>query len=59
VINISVSIGDVTTEVTTDAELHFDAIETLLTRATTSALDAYAKYFTANELYEKSLEDDD
>ncbi len=44
-INISVSIGDVTTEITTDTILSFDGIDTLLNRATISALTAYKEYF--------------
>jgi len=58
-INIVVSIGEVSTEVMTDQQLSFDAIETLLARATVSTLDAYNKYFVSIEQYEKSLEDDD
>jgi hypothetical protein len=58
-INIVVSIGEVSTEVMTDQQLSFDAIETLLTRATASTLDAYNKYFVSIEQYEKSLEDYD
>jgi len=59
VINIAVSIGEVSTEVMTDQQLSFDAIDTLLTRATTSTLDAYNKYFVSIEQYENSLENDD
>jgi hypothetical protein len=59
VINIAVSIGEVSTEVMTDQPLSFDAIETLLTRATASTLEAYNKYFVSIEQYENSLEDDD
>jgi hypothetical protein len=58
-INIVVSIGEVSTELMTDQQLSFDAIETLLTRATASSLDAYNKYFVSIEQYEKSLEDYD
>jgi hypothetical protein len=58
-INIVVSIGEVSTELMTDQQLSFDAIETLLTRATSSTLDAYNKYFVSIEQYEKLLEDDD
>jgi hypothetical protein len=59
VINISVSIGDVTTEITTDSVLSFDGIDTLLNRATISALTAYKEYFVANEHYETLAEDDE
>lgn len=58
-INISVSIGDVTTEITTDSVLSFDAIDTLLNRATFSALTAYKEYFVSNEEYEILAEDDE
>lgn len=58
-INISVSIGDVTTEITTDSVLSFDAIDTLLNRATISALTAYKEYFVSTEQYETLAEDDE
>lgn len=58
-INISVSIGDVTTEITTDTVLSFDGIDTLLNRATISALTAYKEYFVSTEHYETLLEDDE
>ena len=40
-LNISISIGDVETEVTTDQNLSFDAIESIMTRAVQSTLHAY------------------
>jgi hypothetical protein len=46
---ISVSIGDVCTEVSTDQAISFDAIETLLSRASTSSLNAYALYSSMPE----------
>ena len=58
-INISVSIGDVTTEITTDTILSFDGIDTLLNRATLSALTAYKEYFVSIEQYETLAEDDE
>jgi hypothetical protein len=58
-INIAVSIGEVSTEVTTDQQLSFDAIDTLLTRATASTIETYNKYFVSMEEYEKSIEEDD
>jgi hypothetical protein len=58
-INISVSIGDVITEITTDTILSFDAIDSLLNRATVSALTAYKEYFVATEQYETLAEDDE
>jgi|LakMenE18May11ns_1017448.scaffolds.fasta_scaffold9866918_3 hypothetical protein len=48
-IMISVSIGDVCTEVSTDQAISFDAIETLLSRASTSSLNAYALYSSMPE----------
>lgn len=48
-IMISVSIGDVCTEVSTDQAISFDAIETLLARATTSSLNAYSLYSSMPE----------
>lgn len=58
-INISVSIGDVTTEITTDSVLSFDGIDTLLNRATISTLTAYKEYFVSTEQYETLAEDDE
>jgi hypothetical protein len=58
-INIAVSIGEVSTEVMTDQQLSFDAIDTLLTRATASTIETYNKYFVSMEQYEQSLEEDD
>jgi hypothetical protein len=58
-INISVSIGDVITEITTDSVLSFDGIDTLLNRATISALTAYKEYFVSTEQYETLVEDDE
>lgn len=55
--NISVSIGEVVTEITTDQQVSFDVIETLLNRATASALNAYNLYFVSIEDYEKAIED--
>ncbi len=40
-LSITVSIGDVETEMTTDQNLHFDAIESLLNRAVTATLQCY------------------
>jgi len=40
-LNINISIGEVETELSTDEILHFDAIETLLTRAVQSTLSMY------------------
>jgi len=40
-LNITISIGDVHTEMTTDNNLSFDAIESLLNRAVTATLHSY------------------
>jgi hypothetical protein len=40
-LNISINIGDVCTEITTDVILSFDAIESLLSRAVASTLQSY------------------
>ena len=40
-LNISISIGDVETEMTTDQNLSFDAIESLLNRAVAATLQSY------------------
>jgi hypothetical protein len=43
----------------TDQQMSFDAIETLLTRATNSTLEAYNRYFISSEEFEKLIEDDE
>ena len=58
-IDIMVSIADCTVEITTDEKLSFDAIETLMARATKSAIDAYAQYVVVDELEESILDDDE
>lgn len=58
-LSISVSVGEVATDITTDVQLSFDGIETLLKRATDSTLDAYNRYFVASEDYETLTEDDE
>lgn len=40
-LNIKINIYDVSTEMVTDADLTFDAIETLLTRAVHATLQSY------------------
>jgi hypothetical protein len=57
-IQISVAVGDVVTDIVTDQVLSFDGIETLLTRATQATLVAYNSYIFANEEFEKLSEDD-
>lgn len=38
---INISIGDVSTDISTDANLSFDAIESLLSRAVSATLQSY------------------
>lgn len=57
-IQISVAVGDVITDIVTDQVLSFDGIETLLNRATQATLVAYNSYIVANDDFEKLLEDD-
>jgi hypothetical protein len=40
-LNITIGIGEIETELVTDADLHFDAIESLLNRAVVSTLQLY------------------
>ena len=58
-LSIGVTIGDVSTDIMTDQVLSFDAVETLLTRATNSTLDAYNRYVIVNEDLEAIQEDDE
>jgi hypothetical protein len=58
-LSIAVTIGDVSTDIMTDQQMSFDAIETLLTRATNSTLDAYNRYCVVNEDLEAIQEDDE
>jgi hypothetical protein len=58
-LSIGVSIGDVVTDIVTDQQMSFDAIETLLKRATDSTLDAYHRYCSIDEDLETVQEDDD
>jgi len=55
-IQITVAIGDVCTDIVTDQSLSFDGIETLLNRATNATLIAYNSYVVANEDYEALTE---
>tara|TARA_R110000822_G_scaffold280330_1_gene401940 strand:- start:424 stop:627 length:204 start_codon:yes stop_codon:yes gene_type:complete len=56
---IAISIGDVTTEMNTDVSLSFDAIESLLSRAVTSTLQAYLSLPEKDRLASLGLEVDD
>lgn len=55
-IQITVSIGDVMTDIVTDQSLSFDGVETLLNRATNATLVAYNSYVVANDDYESLTE---
>jgi hypothetical protein len=58
-LSIAVSIGEVTTDIMTDQQMSFDAIETLLNRATNSTLEAYNRYFISSEEFETLTEDEE
>lgn len=58
-LNINISIGEVGTEIITDESLHFDAIETLLTRAVQSTLTMYMALPTNDRMASLGLETDD
>ena len=57
-IQISVAVGDVITDIVTDQVLSFDGIETILNRATQATLVAYNSYVIANDEFEKLIEDE-
>lgn len=57
-IQIAVSIGDVCTDILTDQVLSFDAIESIMNRATQSTLQAYNAYVVLDADYEAIAEDD-
>lgn len=58
-LNISISIGDVETELTTDQNLSFDAIETLLSRAVAATLQSYLSLPVEDRLASFGTDDDD
>lgn len=58
-LNINISIGEVETELSTDETLHFDAIETLLTRAVQSTLSMYMSLPINDRMASLGLEMDD
>jgi hypothetical protein len=60
-LNITISIGDVHTDMTTDNNLSFDAIESLLNRAVTATLQSYLSLPEKDRLalYGSDFEDDD
>jgi hypothetical protein len=57
-LSIAVTVGDVSTDITTDQQMSFDGIETLLKRATDSTLDAYNRYIINEEDLESIQEDE-
>jgi hypothetical protein len=59
-LNITISIGDVHTDMTTDNNLSFDAIESLLNRAVTATLHSYLSLPEKDRLalYGSEFEDD-
>lgn len=59
VLNISISIGDVETEMTTDQNLSFDAIESLLNRAVAATLQSYLSLPIEDRLASFGTDDDD
>jgi len=58
-LNISISIGDVETEMTTDQNLSFDAIESLLNRAVAATLQSYLSLPVEDRLASFGTDDDD
>jgi hypothetical protein len=58
-LTINISIGDVATDLTTDANLSFDAIETLLTRAAATTLQAYLSLPEKDRLASFRMDDDE
>jgi hypothetical protein len=60
VLNITISIGDVHTDMTTDNNLSFDAIESLLNRAVSATLQSYLSLPEKDRLalYGSEFEDD-
>ena len=58
-LNITISIGEVSTEMTTDEVLHFEAIETLLTRAVQSTLVMFTSLPANDRLASLGLETED
>lgn len=58
-LELRINIGDVSTEMLTDANLSFDDIETLLSRAVKSTLDSYLSLPIEDRLASLGLDDDD
>lgn len=58
-LNINISIGEVGTELTTDETLHFEAIESLLSRASQATLQMYMSLPINDRMASLGLETDD
>jgi len=58
-LNISISIGDVESELITDQNLSFDAIESLLNRAVAATLQCYLSLPTEDRLAGFGTDDED
>lgn len=58
-LELRINIGDVSTEMLTDANLSFDDIESLLSRAVKSTLDSYLSLPVEDRLASLGLDDDD
>ena len=58
-LNISISIGDVETEMITDQNLSFDAIESLLNRAVAATLQSYLSLPVEDRLASFGTDDDE
>jgi hypothetical protein len=49
-LNLKIAIGDVSTEISTDMQLSFDGVETMLNRAIASTLQSYLSLPEADRL---------
>jgi hypothetical protein len=58
-LTINISIGDVATDLATDANLSFDAVETLLTRAAATTLQAYLSLPEKDRLASFRMDEDE
>jgi hypothetical protein len=58
-LELRINIGDVSTEMLTDANLSFDDIETLLSRAVASTLESYLSLPIEDRLASMGLDTDD
>lgn len=58
-LNITISIGDVETEMITDQNLSFDAIESLLNRAVAATLQSYLSLPVEDRLASFGTDDDE